>query len=181
MKKLNLGCGYDIKEDFVNADISPVNKKVHKVDLEKRLNFKNNEFDYVHISYVLMYVINLHQLIGEIHRICKPNAIINVIEHHFTSAIGNREDCLRRFNSMSFNEYNFERAQNPAKGHQCPVSKVRFKIIKRDIEWNNGINPLNYIARLFNISDYSKRIYEDTFLRSFFPAARMNIKLQVVK
>ena len=46
MKKLNIGCRFDLKpaeEGWINADILPLSKGVIKVDLEKKLPFKNNE------------------------------------------------------------------------------------------------------------------------------------------
>ena len=72
-KKLNLGCGQDIKQGYVNADIRKLNGVDIVVDMEKPLPFQNEEFDEVLMKDSMEHVSwrNIEQLINEVHRILK--------------------------------------------------------------------------------------------------------------
>ena len=86
MNKLNFGCGEDIKEDFVNVDI----QKHDRID--KSFNFnkfpypiKDNTFDYVWTKSVFEHIENPLKTLEELHRICKKDAIIEIVVPHYNS------------------------------------------------------------------------------------------------
>ena len=71
--KLNFGCGTDIKEGYVNADIQ------EGADLVFDFNkfpypFKDNEFDYIYSRNVLEYLENPEKVLIELRR--KANMIL---------------------------------------------------------------------------------------------------------
>jgi len=88
MKKLNIGCGKDYKNGWLNVDFNKEVKADIYCDLEKKLPFKDSEFDYVLIDNVLEHVKNHLQLIDEMWRITKNKGIIEVYVPHFTSMYG---------------------------------------------------------------------------------------------
>jgi len=84
-KKLNLGCGEDYREGFVNLDYNRNVKSDVCADINSFLPFDNNEFDYVFADNVLEHVNNLFEVMSELHRICKNKAIIEIYVPHYSS------------------------------------------------------------------------------------------------
>jgi len=89
MAKLNLGCGYDIRKGFVNADMNDSIKGIDKkVDVNKeKLPWKDNTFEYVVMNSLLEYVDNPFKLLDEVHRVCKPDAIVDLKAPYYNSAL----------------------------------------------------------------------------------------------
>ncbi len=84
MKKLNLGCGRDIRKGYVNLD----RVRLEGVDVVHDLNkvpypFKEDEFDEIYCKHVLEHTDNLLTVMEEISRISKPGARIKVIAPYF--------------------------------------------------------------------------------------------------
>ncbi len=72
--KLNIGCGRNIIEGWLNVDSRGGNIICDAAFLP----FKNHSFDNVLASHVLEHVPNLWKVIQEIHRILQPNGILKV-------------------------------------------------------------------------------------------------------
>jgi SAM-dependent methyltransferase len=107
MKKLNFGCGRDIKpkkEGWVNVDV----QKGEGID--KSFNFENfpypfkdNTFDYVLIKEVLEHMIDIKLVMNELWRIGKKDAIIEVFVPYWNhSAAHNAPDHKHCFNKRTF-------------------------------------------------------------------------------
>lgn len=84
MKKLNLGCGDDIREGYINID------KYIKADKQVELNkipypFETNSVDEILALNVLEHLNNPYDILLEWHRICKPGAKIILAVPHFSS------------------------------------------------------------------------------------------------
>jgi len=78
--KLNIGCGRDIREGWVNLDIN----KTSGVDVVHNLNefpypFKENSLDEVLAIDVFEHVDDLILVLEELFRICKPGATIKAV------------------------------------------------------------------------------------------------------
>jgi len=73
MPKLNLGCGEDIREGYINADIRKLKGVDVQVDMEKPLPWPNDYFDEVLMKDSLEHVSwrKVKELIKEVHRILK--------------------------------------------------------------------------------------------------------------
>lgn len=167
MKKLNLGCGKDILQNFINAD----KVKLPGVDIVMDFDvfpykFKANEFEYVIAKSVLEHSSDLIKIMEELHRICKNKAIIEIIVPHFES-LGAFKDPTHKifFSYYTFDyftedfDYNF-------------YTKARFKILERKIIYN--FKPLQVIANKFPK-------FHEIFLRKFLPVKNLSFKLEVVK
>jgi len=67
MKKLNLGCGKDIRKGYINLDL----KKLPGVDIVHNINkkfpFKTNSFDEIYASHILEHVDDLIFTMEELH------------------------------------------------------------------------------------------------------------------
>lgn len=86
MKKLNFGCGRDIRKGWTNVD-GQKSKGVDKsFDFEKfPYPFKENTFDYVLIDNVLEHINNPRKVLEELWRICKKDAKIEIIVPYYNS------------------------------------------------------------------------------------------------
>ena len=85
-EKLNLGCGSDIKEGFINLDF----QKFDGVDLTHDLNkipypFKDSSFSEINMRNILEHLNDSYAIMKEIYRISKPNALIKIRTPHFSS------------------------------------------------------------------------------------------------
>lgn len=85
MRKLNLGCGQNIIENFINVDILPFAGVDVIVNMEAGLPFKDNSFDYLFVKDSLEHVGNIVQLFEEIYRILKPKGILHFIVPYYTA------------------------------------------------------------------------------------------------
>ena len=86
MNKLNLGCGKDIKEGWVNVDIQ------YAEDIDKSFNFDkfpypflDDEFDFVLVDNVLEHLENPIKVMQELWRICKEGATIQIIVPYYNT------------------------------------------------------------------------------------------------
>ena len=86
-KKLNLGCGADIKKDYVNLDKSKIKgvDAVHDMD-KYPWPFPSNYFDKVYGRDVIEHVKDLFMAMQEIHRISKNGAVVRLIVPYWHSS-----------------------------------------------------------------------------------------------
>jgi len=85
--KLNLGCGYNKLEGYVNVDNDPSCNPDKIVDLEKKLPWKDNSVDEIIISHVLEHLgqdtKSYFAIWKEFYRILKDGAEIYItVPHH---------------------------------------------------------------------------------------------------
>jgi SAM-dependent methyltransferase len=129
MKKLNFGCGNDIKpkkEGWINVDIQRREGIDFSFDFEKfPYPFKNNTFDYVLIDNVLEHIRNPHLAIQEIWRICKKDAIIKIIVPYYNSYYAYADPThVNFFNEKCIKQTILNRV------YEDPNSEEKFEIIK---------------------------------------------------
>jgi len=87
LRKLNIGCGRNIKKGYINLDKS----KIKGVDVVHDLDkypwpFKDNYFDEVYGRDVIEHVKDLFNAMREIKRICKNGAIVRLIVPYWHSS-----------------------------------------------------------------------------------------------
>jgi ubiquinone/menaquinone biosynthesis C-methylase UbiE len=77
---IDLGCGQgEIIEEFKKLGYRVKGVDFPIVDLEKKLPFKNNIYDYVVCKFVFEHIMNINGLIFEIYRILKPGGKVIVL------------------------------------------------------------------------------------------------------
>ena len=105
MRKLNIGCGQDIKKGWINLDIY----KGEGIDIVHDINdlplpFEDQFFNYILCQDVLEHV-NYIPIINDIHRILKKGGILKIRVPHFTSNL-NFEDPTH-LNQFSINTFDY--------------------------------------------------------------------------
>jgi len=86
MKKLNFGCGNDIRKDWTNVDSQKRKRVDFSFDFVKdKYPFKDSEFDYVLLDNVLEHLPNPQEIMKKIWRICKEEAIVEIIVPYYNS------------------------------------------------------------------------------------------------
>lgn len=86
MVKLNLGCGADVREDWINLDAAP-GAGARYVDLERALPFDRCSVHVVELCHVLEHVVYWRQLLEECYRILVPQGEIRIRVPDFEYAI----------------------------------------------------------------------------------------------
>ncbi|MEK6844141.1 MAG: methyltransferase domain-containing protein [Nanoarchaeota archaeon] len=175
MKRLNLGCGDDIKKGFVNMDFI----KQQGVDVVHDINkfpwpFKNNTFDEIYASHVLEHIEDLTKTMKEIHRICKNKAKIIIRGPHFSCGVSYRDPTHKRM----FSYFTFEYFCNPKEYYKRKESGL-FKIADRRLNFTR----LAFISlnKIFNpLINTNPTIYE-RFFCWILPCSETLFKLEVVK
>lgn len=172
MIKLNIGCGKDYREGYVNIDSGNVKKECY-MNLEDGISFSDDSVDEILAYHVLEHITNFKQLVFELHRVCKRNAIIK-IKVPFYSSWGQYNDPthIRFFTPFTFNYFN-----GGTYGHEVGSDKTMFEI-KSHINFGIGksriFNFLNPIINLF------PRIY-CRFFAWILPASEIQFELKVIK
>jgi SAM-dependent methyltransferase len=168
MKKLNLGCGNDIKKDFVNMDIL----KFPGVQIVHNLNkypypFKDNTFDLVLASHVLEHLDDLVAAMAELKRISKPGARIIIAGPHFSCGLAYRDPTHKRVFSYFTFEYFTE---------DCFYNLPKFKIIRRKINFTR--RAFTFLNHIFNpLINANPTIYE-RFFCWLLPASEVKFELE---
>ena len=175
MSKLNLWCGFDIREWYVNVDIVD-GEWVDKVfDFEQfPYPFNDNTFDEVYCSMVMEHIYNLSQMINELVRICKDWAKIKIIVPYFSSPnLWWDLTHLRWFNTTTFVWFH----SNSLKS----FSKIR--LVKQKIHFLS--NPKFMKSVRWNIIpdffvNLSQKIYERCFCY-IFASSEIHFLLKIKK
>lgn len=171
MKKLNLGCGTDIKKRYINLD----SVKLPGVNVIHDLNklpypFKDNEIDEIYTSHVLEHLDDLAKVMGELKRICKKHAKIFIRVPHFSCGVSYRDPTHKRLFSYFTFDYFTE---------ECFYGLPKFKIIKRKLNFTRW--AFSVLNKIFNpIININPSIYE-RFFCWMLPTAECLFVLEVVK
>lgn len=87
MDKLNLGCGDDYRQGYINVDIGLCKKDVEH-DLENLpYPFEDNTFSEIVMQHCIEHISreNFPVLVQELHRISKPSAVIHISAPYYMS------------------------------------------------------------------------------------------------
>ena len=171
MKKLNLGCGEDIRKGYVNMDFV----KKPGVDVIHDINkypwpFKDNTFNIVYASHVLEHVDDLVKTMEELKRVCKDKARIIIRVPHFSCGVSYRDPTHKRlFSYFTFDYFT----------KKCFYGLTEYKIKTRKLNFTRfSFTFLNYFMNpIINITPL---LYE-RFFCWMMPCSECHFKLEVVK
>jgi len=174
--RLNLGCGNDYKEGYVNIDSSKDVKPDKIWDLEKTpLPFKDNSIEGISAEHVLEHIHNFIPLIHDFHRICKKGALIK-IKTPFYSSWGQYNDPTHvRF----FSPFTFDYFKKGNYSHQVNANKDMFEVKK--VRINFGVGESRVLNWFFNPLINLNRGFYCRFFAWIFPAAEIEFELRVIK
>jgi SAM-dependent methyltransferase len=172
-KRLNMGCGVNIEKGSVNLDAVAL----EGVDVVHDLNkypypFDNNTFDEVFADNVMEHLNDLQGPMEELSRICKKNAVIDIIVPLAPTMFAFRDPTHKLF--FTYRTFEYFTEEEKSLNH---YTKARFDIISRKIIFHNRIV---FLGGLINIHPkFTKFMCE--FFSQFFPPAFLRIKLRVRK
>jgi SAM-dependent methyltransferase len=92
LKKLNLGCGEDKKDGYINVDWSPLPKPdvVHDLNVLP-YPFTDNSIDLIEAFHVLEHLDKPFAIMKEFHRILKVGGVLHVKVPHFSRGFTHAE------------------------------------------------------------------------------------------
>ncbi|PIN89777.1 hypothetical protein COU57_05320 [Candidatus Pacearchaeota archaeon CG10_big_fil_rev_8_21_14_0_10_32_14] len=173
MKKLNLGCGNDIRQGYINLDVAELDGVDVVWDVKKLpLPFGKGEFDEILCNDILEHI-DYIPLLKDLHRILKKDGVLKIRVPHFTSANNYRDPTHKKmFSILTFDffvkghgrDYYFDFEFGEAKG------KITF--YKRPYYFWNYLLEL-----IFNLNKRMRIIYEETPFR-FFPAENLLVEMR---
>ena len=174
-KKLNVGCGSDIRKGWVNLDsVSlPGVDIVH--DVEKLpLPFEDEQFDEIQCDNILEHI-EYMPVMKELHRILKPGGLLKIRVPHFSSR-NNYVDPTHK-KHFSIDTFNFFVEGLSGKDyyfdfHFIKITKRKIRFLKKGLFWGNRL-----IEPLINSSHKIQYLYESTFLCWLFPANDIVVEL----
>jgi ubiquinone/menaquinone biosynthesis C-methylase UbiE len=176
--KLNLGCGYDIREGYINVDLHNNDPKIIKHDLETiPYPWEDNSITEIVMRHVLEHLGQNPKvyiaILKDLYRICKDGAIIDItVPHHNHDNFKNDPTHVRivtpeglQLFSKKFNQYCIEnKFANSTLGL---YHNIDFELL----EVNEVFTP-NWKDNDFN--KFAKHAYNNVI-------EEYNIKLKVVK
>ena len=174
-KKLNLGCGTNIKTGWINMDCAdlPGVDVVH--DIERvPLPFGSEEFDIIRCDNVLEHV-DYIPVLKNLHRILKTKGCLIVRVPHFTARINYSDPTHKKL--FSIDTFNFFVDGITDKNyyfdfHFSKIKCKKIRFLKKGIFWINRL-----IEPIINCSPRVQYFYECSFLSRIFPANHIYIEI----
>jgi len=175
--KLNLGCGHDIREGWVNLDSAalPGVDVVHDLS-QLPLPFEDGRFSEVLCQDVLEHV-DYVAVLRELHRVTEPGGRVTIRSPHFTAAAVYVDPTHRT--GFSIDTFSFF-ARESDYGERSYYFDFAFERVEsaRITFHRYRWQPWNYVLEpLVNRGRGVQRYYEETFLSRLFPAANVEVVL----
>lgn len=134
--KLQLCCGKDLKQGWVNVDYGNFGQEV-KADLNKRWGFaKDNSVDYIYCKDGLEHLESAVHFLSECGRILKKGGIAEIIVPHFKNPSAYHITHHQWFSWRGFQRY------------PLPTEKSDLKLIQNKLIIEDNIPPLNWLANI---------------------------------
>ena len=170
MKKINIGCGLDIKEGWINLDSHNTHGANLIFNLDRIINgeklpFGDSSFDYVYCSHVIEDFIEPIKLITEFTRICKVGGIIELktpfeTNNNLTNIYHKTLFTLSKFRSLT-----------KGWGGENYGNNYGLKIKELHSYADNGANPIFQTTKKIIAFCYNKlpiSLVERTFIKYLF-------------
>ncbi len=135
--KLNIGCGKDVKQGYVNVDYVKTPGVDLVLDIEKTpYPFKDNTFEEVVAFNILEHVRELVPVMEEIHRISRNGGVIKIKVPHYNQHLAYTDPThVRFFSPETFNFFTSGKGSKKIFNHKTDdkvenfSSKGRFEMI----------------------------------------------------
>ncbi len=185
LRKLNVGCGRDVRSGWVNLDAValPGVDVVHDL-ATLPLPFQDSEFDVIGCQDVLEHL-DYVPVLRELYRILKTGGELQVRVPHFTSRNNFVDPTHRRQFSVDTWEF-FGTTGGGHMAHLHPVRAYYFdfcfaSIVERKITFETGsaLLALNgLVEKWVNRTPRRQALYESSVLSRLFPAENIEIRLR---
>lgn len=132
--KIDLGCGPRPKKGYYSLDILEISGVDIVADLNHPLEMlPDNSCSHIFSNHVFEHIQDLNVLMGEIFRIAKPNAIIEIVVPHFSNVFGFSDPThIRLFGVYSF--YYYVSKCNQPKLRKVPDFYTNYKYLVNSIQ-----------------------------------------------
>lgn len=177
MNKLNLGCWTDIKQWYINVDIIDLPWVDKVFDFEEiPYPFENNYFDEIYCSMVMEHIHNLPDMISEIVRISKNDAVLKIIVPYQSSPnLWWDITHLRWFNLNSFSWFHLNSLKNHGGGNICLLKQKIHFLSNNKFMSSTLINIIpDFFINLF------PKVYE-RFFSFIFPSTEIHYLIKIIK
>lgn len=176
--KLNLGCGNDILEGYVNLDKYNLDGVDAVHDIEKLpLPFPDDHFDEIYAKDIIEHI-DYIPVLKDLHRIMKPGGILTIKSPHYTSTnfwtdpTHKHAFAVRTFSFFAKNNPNFKYENRKYYFDFAfrRINKVRITFSKHF--------PHNWVMeKIVNMHPKIQMIYELTGWHTLFPAENVEVEL----
>lgn len=175
-RRLNLGCGRDRRDGFVNVDIAdlPEVDVVAALGVEP-LPFSDDEFGVVLCRDILEHV-DVIAALREIHRVVAPGGLVLISAVHFTS----RNLYVDPTHVRGFSVRTFDYFAAEAPGDRSYYFDFAFReVVEARIQFSTLLGRGRYLVwdrlvePLVNANRIGQDLYELTFASRLFPAANV--------
>jgi SAM-dependent methyltransferase len=176
-RRLNIGCGTDLRPGFVNVDVAPLPGLAATASLGTgSLPFADETFSVVLCRDVLEHV-DVVPALAEVHRVLTPGGVVVISAVHFTS----RNLFVDPTHVRGYSVRTFDFFARGSKSWHRPYYfdflfsaveevKIQFSTLLghgRFLVWDRVIEPV------VNSKPVVQDVYEMTFLSRVFPAANV--------
>jgi len=170
--RLNLGAGRKMHPGFINIDKQPLAETDVVWDLERTpLPFETDSVSEVVCEHILEHIREFVPLMEEVHRVCKPGALVRVAVPYFRYEGAFRDPTHVRF----FSEHSFDYFCN---GHTLDYyTKARFSLKKAQLRTNFKTNTKTFHKRIIKLIPFKKLL--NPFLWNMY--SEVYFELEVVK
>jgi SAM-dependent methyltransferase len=180
-KKLNLGCGTDTRDGWINLDSAalPGVDIIHDIE-SLPLPFKDNEIDEILCQDILEHVEYI-PVLKDLHRILAPGGKLHIRVPHFIGKNSVMDPTHRRYFSVSTFDYFAASSRVYAKRSyyfdfyfsSIESRELQFELSSRYFFYNK------FVHRFVNKSPQRQEYFESTGLSRLFPP--QNILITLVK
>ena len=175
-KRLNIGCGRDVKEGWVNLDRVNLPGTDVVLDIEREtFPFDDNEFDEILCKDVLEHVEYI-SVLAELYRILRVGGLLRIRVPHFSSRENYVDPTHKHMFSISTFEF-FCRSSDLFRDYYFDFNfeKVSFS---RMVFYKRRFFVFNHVIEyLVNSGRTMKQLYESTFLSRLVPADYIELGL----
>ena len=174
--KLDIGCGLRKREGYLGVDIIKV-EEVDVIAKAENLPFKDNSIDAIYTRHTLEHVDDFEKAVKEMWRVCKPNAIIEVIVPFWAHHAAHHPLHKWFFNRYSFDDYSVQ------KKNKTFIADPKVKFFIEEIRYNFQKKrfPFSIIIKIIEkLANKYYNTYESMFA-NIFPAYEIYFRLRVIK
>lgn len=182
---LDVGCGPSKLEGATGIDMFDL----PGVDVVYNLEsfpwpFQDSQFDHIVCRHSINHLSDLVAVMAELHRICKPGGMIEIIAPHYASDNFNTDPTHRT--ALGIRSMNYF-CDNVAFKYRY-YSKSRFELVRSNISFRDNrtdfrksvpFNPFRWVG-IEQLVNAIPRIYERFFVY-WLPPSELYFKLRVVK
>ncbi|MDD2889220.1 MAG: methyltransferase domain-containing protein [bacterium] len=174
MIKLNLGCGKDIRKDYLNADKALLPGVNVVCNIENGLPFKSNVFDTILCKHVLEHLNDFMSAMDDLHRILKNNGVLDVVVPYCSSVNAYADPTHKRF-------FAYKTMDCFEKDSACDFyTETEFKIIRRKLHFS-GDPRLDFLNNILNPIINKAPVFYERFFLWILPVNKIFFTMKAVK